>query len=650
MAEISLEGRRDGEDVILSAPERSGCEESASTGVETIQIPASSKPTEEAEIDHKSPQNASIEDSTLLETNESDKIDSISTSNDQIAVNAEYGPAEQSLQNEEGDSENPTKGSISETVPEEVTSETNVTNFPIENAPVESAAENSVEKESQPEVPGQTEASVQDHAEKDLEEGNPENAGSGDASLNAVSRLLSKPETEDLQHFSDDEIAIDVDGDSSSSSESESDSEDSDSSDSDSEPNPQSPDVENADLDEDEEAIDGPIISKNEVEEKAHALPEDYKVSESAPLELVGEVTGLVERSVIVKANISGEFRVLKDNSVLCFEDRTLLGPLFETFGRLQAPVYRVKFNSDEEFDVFKARKGHKVYYVVPDSQFLYTDTIKSLKGTDASNCHDEELPEEEQEFSDDEQELAAKQGKKKKKKAKKTDDKEPNPKKRPNVASYNHPKRQDTHYQPYGYSQPPPIQQTFQNAAHQPSQSSPYGVPIQNQGLYSQPNQMPAAYGVPFNLQAHYQQPYGQNQAPQQFSQAPQPYNQAPQAYNQPPQAYNQAPQAYNQPPQPYNQTPQAYNQSPYPVTQQPYGQPYHQPYHQPGQSFQHVYNPQVPNLQPNASNLQPNQQRSPQAAQENPSPQSSASQATLQQLQQLVASNLTQHPPYNP
>ena len=56
------------------------------------------------------------------------------------------------------------------------------------------------------------------------------------------------------------------------------------------------------------------------------------------------------------------------------------------------------------------------MYYVVPDSQFLYTDSIKHIKGTDASNCHDEELPEEEQEYSDDEKELAAKLAKRKEK------------------------------------------------------------------------------------------------------------------------------------------------------------------------------------------------------------------------------------------
>ena len=76
---------------------------------------------------------------------------------------------------------------------------------------------------------------------------------------------------------------------------------------------------------------------------------------------------------------------------------------MFEIFGRVQQPVYSVKFNSEDEFNKFKGCKGKSVYYVVPDSQFLYTDSIKHIKGTDASNCHDEELPEEEQEYSDDE-------------------------------------------------------------------------------------------------------------------------------------------------------------------------------------------------------------------------------------------------------
>lgn len=168
-------------------------------------------------------------------------------------------------------------------------------------------------------------------------------------------------------------------------------------------------------LGDDDEEEAGPIISKHEVvDEEAPTLPPDYTVSPDAAVEFVGTVVGAVEKSVIVKASVSGEFRVLKDNSVLCFENRDVLGVIFETFGRLLEPNYRVKFNTDEDFDKVKGRVGERVYYVVSDSQFLYTDTIKKAKGTDASNCHDEELPELEQEYLDDDAEMAARQRRKK--------------------------------------------------------------------------------------------------------------------------------------------------------------------------------------------------------------------------------------------
>ena len=149
---------------------------------------------------------------------------------------------------------------------------------------------------------------------------------------------------------------------------------------------------------------------------KAPSLPDNYEISPNTPIEEIGEITGLVENTIIIKARTSGEFRILQEKSIFCFEDRTVIGPLFEIFGRVQQPVYSVKFNSEEQFLKFKESKRKTVYYVVPDSQFLYTDSIKHIKGTDASNCHDEELPEEEQEYSDDEKELAAKLAKKEKK------------------------------------------------------------------------------------------------------------------------------------------------------------------------------------------------------------------------------------------
>lgn len=245
-----------------------------------------------------------------------------------------------------------------------------------------------------------------------------------------VPEKINKDSTggEESAKFSDDEISIgsessttDSSSDSSSDSESDPDSEDSETRHSDAKDN----------LEEEDEPPSGPIVSKNEIDEKPHVLPADYKVPEEAPLEYIGDITALVERSVVIKACVSGEFRILKENSILCFEDRQVLGPLYETFGKLQSPVYRVLLNSAEELAKFEDKKGSKVFYVVPDSQFILTDSIKKMKGTDASNCHDEELPEDEQEFSDDEQELARKQEKLRKKQQKKQgQDGEP-PKKR---------------------------------------------------------------------------------------------------------------------------------------------------------------------------------------------------------------------------
>lgn len=234
------------------------------------------------------------------------------------------------------------------------------------------------------------------------------------------------PEATPQQAFSDDDVSVSDDcleSEATTSLESNSESE-SESSDTDSESESALMTFTKRELleeiDEEDEAPSGPILSKNEVrEEVVPTLPSDYKIPENSALEYVGEVSAVVERNVIVKANISGEFRVLKENSVLCFENKQILGLLYETFGRLQSPNYRVKFNNDDDFEKVKNKKGAKVFYVVSESQFLYTDNIRKLKGTDASNCHDEELPEDEQEFSDDEQEMVAKQEKKRKRQQK---------------------------------------------------------------------------------------------------------------------------------------------------------------------------------------------------------------------------------------
>lgn len=173
--------------------------------------------------------------------------------------------------------------------------------------------------------------------------------------------------------------------------------------------------------DDDEEVNEGendePIKSKNEIlDSRVPCLPENYTVDDKTNIQFIGNVSGVVEKNVIITAAKSAEDRVLNEGTVLCFEDRTPVGLLYEVFGRLQSPVYSVKFNTQEEAEKFRGKKGSKVFFVVPTAEFLSTHQIRKFKGSDASNCNDEELPEDEQEFSDDEKEAAAKKKKKRKK------------------------------------------------------------------------------------------------------------------------------------------------------------------------------------------------------------------------------------------
>jgi H/ACA ribonucleoprotein complex non-core subunit NAF1 len=215
---------------------------------------------------------------------------------------------------------------------------------------------------------------------------------------------------------------------------------------------------------------DEPIKSKNEItDEPAEELPEDFKIQGDEPIQHIGEIVGFVDKSIIIKSNTSGEFRFLMEGSVLCFEDRTPIGYLFEIFGPVSKPMYRVKFNGEEDLDRFKKRNMEKVFYVVPKSHFEYTDAIKAMKGTDASNWNDEELPEEEQDFSDDEKEMESKKAKKKKRSKKENDDEGEKTESAP-------PKKKQNNWQPRSRLQQQPYQ-TSQNGQRQqqhiPAQSS---------------------------------------------------------------------------------------------------------------------------------------------------------------------------------
>lgn len=157
----------------------------------------------------------------------------------------------------------------------------------------------------------------------------------------------------------------------------------------------------------------GHIRTINEKPEEVIPKP-DIVVTPEMVIEELGSVEAAVEGTVLIKGKVSGEYQVLESGSVLCTKDRIVLGVVAETLGRVEQPLYTVRFTNDEAIqEAGLAEKGTPVYYVQQHSTFVFTQPLKGLKGSDASNVNDEEIGDEEREFSDDEAEAEWKRQKK---------------------------------------------------------------------------------------------------------------------------------------------------------------------------------------------------------------------------------------------
>ncbi|KAI0640066.1 Gar1/Naf1 RNA binding region-domain-containing protein [Trametes polyzona] len=176
--------------------------------------------------------------------------------------------------------------------------------------------------------------------------------------------------------------------------------------------------VQKADMDADDEDDAGPsdaqVRTKNEMVEVDIMIPEISEVGPHDELEKVGEVMSIVDRVVIVKGLPSevanrGSEKALDSETLLVFEDRKVLGYIFETFGPTSEPLYQVRFNQKYPLDTEKVQIGRPVYHVPDRSNYVFVRQLRQFKGSDASNVHDEEPGEDEIEFSDDEQEAAHK-------------------------------------------------------------------------------------------------------------------------------------------------------------------------------------------------------------------------------------------------
>jgi H/ACA ribonucleoprotein complex non-core subunit NAF1 len=144
--------------------------------------------------------------------------------------------------------------------------------------------------------------------------------------------------------------------------------------------------------------------TKNEVPEVVIPKP-DVTITQDMPIKEIGHVENVIDNIALIKANTSGEYQVLESGSVLCLENRNVIGAVSETIGRVQQPFYSVLFTNASERAEAGLVVGTKVFYPEKHATFVFTQALKAYKGSDASNLHDEEVGADEMEFSDDDAE-----------------------------------------------------------------------------------------------------------------------------------------------------------------------------------------------------------------------------------------------------
>ncbi|KAJ6789369.1 hypothetical protein PWT90_00922 [Aphanocladium album] len=161
------------------------------------------------------------------------------------------------------------------------------------------------------------------------------------------------------------------------------------------------------------------LRTKNEVAEEAAIPRPDVTITADMKLEELGAVEHIVDTIALVTGVTPGEYQVLDSGSVLCTAERVVVGAVAETIGKVTRPMYTVRFNSADEIAQLGLTVGTTLYYTPAHATFVFTEPLRNVKGSDASNLYDEEAGDEEMEFSDDEKEAEHKRALKQKKKDK---------------------------------------------------------------------------------------------------------------------------------------------------------------------------------------------------------------------------------------
>ncbi|KAG0006883.1 hypothetical protein BGZ65_002291 [Modicella reniformis] len=168
-------------------------------------------------------------------------------------------------------------------------------------------------------------------------------------------------------------------------------------------------------MDEDADVEPNAILyTTNEILQLPEVKKPEITFRSDSKLEAIGTIMTIVDSVVVVQASSSGEVRVLDAGTVVVAmkekegddqADKEILGEIFETFGPVARPLYSIRFNSAADIPAI-CTIGCTLYGVPEYSSFVFTEPLKALKGSDASNRFDEEVDEIEIEFSDDEKEM----------------------------------------------------------------------------------------------------------------------------------------------------------------------------------------------------------------------------------------------------
>ena len=151
-------------------------------------------------------------------------------------------------------------------------------------------------------------------------------------------------------------------------------------------------------------ASSGPPRTQNEKPDEI--VPKlNVTVTPEMSIKELGNIEALVENVALIKTKISGEYQVLETGSVLCLSDRSPIGSIAETLGRIDQPYYTVHFENPTAMAEACISEGTQIFYVEQLSTTVFTQPLRGCKGSDASNIHDEEVGDDEMEFSDDEKE-----------------------------------------------------------------------------------------------------------------------------------------------------------------------------------------------------------------------------------------------------